>query len=388
MFYSASEAMISLIRYEVCDGPLPEKTKECLTPDFISEIYEIAKRHDLSHVIASAILPLDLPLDEALKQKLQRAQMTAVYRYAQMRHELERVSCAFEAGKIPFIPLKGAVLRQYYKRPEMRTSCDIDIFVGEENLERAVKLLTEELSYDFDARTTHDVELYSKSKIHVELHFDLIENDEKVATVLKNVWELSHLSSGECRHLMNDELFVAYHVAHMAKHFFGGGCGVRAFLDLWIINHKMAYDKDKAKNLISEMGLLKFFEEASHLSEVWFSDASHTELTKEIEEYIVGAGVYGSAENRMAVMRVTKGGGKFKYAMSRIFLPHEKLKKIYPKLEKHPILLPFYEVKRWFRYLLRHSASRGYSELSIYGSVSEEKQRRALLLCQKLKIDS
>ena len=386
MFCSASEAMIALIRYEVCDKVLPEEIKECLTPDFIYEIYKRAKLQDLAHIIASALFSLNVTLDGELKQKLARSQMTAVYRHAQLRHELGRISDAFESAKIPYIPLKGSVIRAYYDKPEMRTSCDIDIFVGEDNIAIAQKLLAEKLSYEFDVRTSHDVAFYSKNKTHVELHFDLIEKDGRVKEVLGHVWEHSHLDGGEYRYLMNNELFFAYHVAHMAKHFLGGGCGVRPFLDLWVMENKMEYDREAAKNLLADMGIEKFANEAKNLSSVWFSGADHTDTTREMEDYILGAGIYGSAENRTAVMQ-TKEVGKFKYVLTRLFLPYSKLKKIYPPLEKYPILLPFYEVKRWFRYLLRHGMASGRSQLKIYDSVSKEKKERVASLCQNLELD-
>lgn len=385
MHYSERDIMFSLIRYEVCDVGLPADFEKCLTPDIISKVFEMSYPQDMSHIIATAILELGVPLSDDLKQKLERSQMTAVYRYALLRHELSRVSMALEEEKIPYIPLKGSAIRNYYKRPELRTSCDIDVFVSEENLTHAVKVLEDQLSYELDVRTSHDVAFYSKNKTHVELHFDLIERDEKVKCVLERVWELSHTDGNEYRYLMNNELFFAYHVAHMAKHFMGGGCGVRPFLDLWIIEHKMGYDKSAAQELISAMGLEKFTNEARNLSEVWFSEKEHTNTTSQMEDYILGAGIYGSAENRMAAMQ-TRRGGKFRYIMSRIFLPFSRLKKIYPRLEKYPILLPYYEVKRWFAYLSRNGISSGRSELKAYSAVADEKQTSVASLFKDLEL--
>ena len=385
MHYSASEIMFCLISREICDSELPADLEKSLTPDILSELYNLSKPHDMAHIIASAVLALDLPLDAELKKKLLHSQMTAVYRHAQIRHELVRITEAFEEAKIPFIPLKGSVIRQYYKKPEMRTSCDIDVFVAEENLDAACRILTDKFSYTLDVRTSHDVAFYSKSQTHVELHFDLIERDERVKSVLSRVWELSRAEGGEYRHVMSGELFYAYHIAHMAKHFLGGGCGIRPFLDLFIIESKMEYDKAAALALVCEMGLEKFAKEAKSLSEVWFSGAEHTDTTREMENYILGAGIYGSTENRMAVMH-TKQKGKLRYALSRIFLPYSRLKKIYPGLEKYPVLLPYYEIKRWFRYLSRHGLSSGKSELKSFGAVDDEILESVSALCEKLEL--
>ena len=57
-------------------------------------------------------------------------------------------------------------------------------------------------------------------------------------------------------------------------------------------------------------------------------------------------------------------GSKLKYMLSRIFLPYDSLKKIYPILNKRRILTPIYEVFRWFTFVFRDSKSRKYGELS------------------------
>ena len=51
----------------------------------------------------------------------------AIYRHAQLSYEYVAVCDALETAQIPFIPLKGSVLRKWYPEPWMRTSCDIDI---------------------------------------------------------------------------------------------------------------------------------------------------------------------------------------------------------------------------------------------------------------------
>ena len=46
-------------------------------------------------------------------------------------------------------------------------------------------------------------------------------------------------------------------------------------------------------------------------------------------------------------------GGKFKYLMHRLFAPYSQLVKYYPRLAKYPILLPYYEIKRWIQAMRR-----------------------------------
>ena len=60
--------------------------------------------------------------------------------------------------------------------------------------------------------------------------------------VLAQIWDTA-VSAGPGSHrlLLADEMFYFYHIAHMVKHFEVGGCGIRPFLDLWIMNHRMEH---------------------------------------------------------------------------------------------------------------------------------------------------
>ena len=384
MEYSVSEIMLSLVRSEVCKVCIPEKMREAFTPELLPKLYSLSKPQDIAHIVASALQSNGVDLSGEVGAALKKEQMTAVFRHAQIRHELARIYRAFDEAGITYMPLKGSVIRRFYPRSEMRTSCDIDVFVKLSELDSAADVLTEKLGYKFHLRTAHDIAFYSQSKTHVELHFDLIEDDERVRGMLEQVWDRSHCDGdSQYRRVMDNEMFVAYHIAHMAKHFVGGGCGVRPFLDLWIAKNKMGYDAEKTFSLLRGAGLDKFAEKSILLSDIWFSGAEHTDITVSMEEYILGAAIYGNLENRIAILQARKGG-KLGYVMSRIFLPYSKLKKIYPRLEKCPVLLPFYEVKRWFGYLARRGTSRAVSEMKINKNVSDEKIKELVSMCNEL----
>lgn len=389
MGYTVSDIMMFLIRCEICGGEFPSKAVKALTEQEFSELYELSRKHDMAHIVASCLLSRGILADGDLKNAFSKEQMTSVFRHAQIRHELSRVCRALAAEKIEYMPLKGSVIRKYYPKPEFRTSCDIDIFLHPEDIERASAIMTDKLGYKFDTRTPHDVAFYSPSRTHVELHFDLIEENEDIRATLSRVWDdaIPHpdFPGGK---LMSPEIFTTYHFAHMAKHFLGGGCGVRPLLDIWIIGNNMPLDEAKLYSLLSECKLQKFALEMMNLSEAWFSGGEHNDLTREAADFILGAGVYGKLENRIAMAQNNQNQGKLGYVMSRIFLPYSKLKRIYPRLEKYPILLPFYEVKRWFRYLLRKGTSSAAREMRVNSSITDEKKARLREMCKSLELSN
>ena len=55
-----------------------------------------------------------------------------------------------------------------------------------------------------------------------------------------------------------DKMFYFYHVAHMAKHFEIGGCGVRPFLDSYLLLYYAQYRTESCCQLLRKGGLLTF----------------------------------------------------------------------------------------------------------------------------------
>ena len=352
MSYTVSEIMLSLIRAEICGTEVDPAVVAALDEATLAELHRVSGLHDMAHILSSCLTRLGIKSEAFSKDE-----MVAVYRHAQFRYELARIYPALEAAKIPYMPLKGSVLRPYYPRPEQRTSSDIDILVHECDIERASRVFLDTLGFSADIRTAHDVSFMSPKKTHVELHFDLLEEDQLdekagVKDILSSVWDDATVACGEeYRYLMSPEKFAFYHVVHMAKHFTHGGCGIRPLLDLGVMKHKMGYSRDGLMALLRDAGLEAFGAEMLLLSDVWFDGAEHTDVSEKLARYIIDGGVYGNIENRVALNSAKSGGARF--ILSRMFLPFGVMKKQYPTLERCPILLPFYHVRRWCRILFR-----------------------------------
>jgi len=306
--------------------------------------------------------------------------MTALFRYEQSRFVLEEISSLFESEEIPFVPLKGSVIRDIYPDPWLRTSCDIDVLVHESDLEKAIKSLSEKLGYAVKKRLPQDVTLSSPGGVTLELHFALVEDDffsASATEILKNAWQYASEKEGRSEYEFSNEFFLFYHIAHMAKHFSVGGCGIRPFIDLWLILHSEKF-KSTDTELIKLGNLEAFFNASVRLSDVWLSSASHDGVTAAMEKYLLGAGAYGSTENRVALGKEKKGSG-FSYMMSRIFLPYTMMKKQYPILNKLPILLPFCHVRRWCGIIFGGRLKKGVKELSLSASLPENKEISELM---------
>ncbi len=366
------ELLFCLLSNEICGNDLPENFD--LT-DKTAELYRLSKQHDIAHLIGDALLRNKLLPESKALIAFREQIVLAVYRYERKNAEMERVSAALEEAKIPFIPLKGSVIRSLYPEPWMRTSCDIDILVKKEDYFATGKYLAEKLNYKTEEYGSHDISLYSESSVHIELHYSLIEDRflDSADKVLNKVWDYA-LPVNNTKYCLSDEMFYFYHLAHMAKHFQGGGCGIRPFIDLWLLNHKLEFNKSIRDALLEDGGLLKFAKNCEKLSEVWLGKDKHDETTAILQEFILNGGMYGNIENRASV---SQGTTKKRHIFSYLWKPYNELKYWYPGLAKHKWLLPFYEIKRWFQIVFGGALSYKFKERRVLNNTEKSKLNKA-----------
>lgn len=364
-------AMTHLIGCEACGEKLNSELYASLTKEEKSELYRLSKKHDLAHIVGNALIKNNLIDDESLKEKYRQEVYTAVFRYESIAYEIETLKKAFNEEKIPFILLKGSVIRKYYAEPWLRTSCDIDILIKEESLEKAITALQEKIGYTTDGKKHyHDVSLFSPAGVHLELHHNIKETIESLDRVLNKAWDYADIKEN-CEYAFTNEFFLYHLYAHAAYHFAGGGCGVRTFLDLFLLKKRIVCDAGKLAEMLTEAGIKKFAEQADNLSEIWFGNGEHDDISSAMEKFVLSGGVYGSSVNHAAVKHVEKKS-KLRHIMSRIWMPYESLAIKYPKLKGKRILQPFYEVKRWCSLFKGSVFKRGVNELKANAAVDKE----------------
>ncbi len=348
---NSRQILFALLRMQICGTDVCEEVQKALSTQRLEEVYSLASKHDLAHIAGQALSDLGCLGNDEISQQFKKQAMLAVYRCTKMERELQSICNALEKAQIPYLPLKGAVIRKYYPEPWMRTSCDIDLLVKESNLDIAADVLARELGYENKGKNNHDLSMFSPNGVHFELHYTAVEQERflKAQTFLGQMWEYTSCDEAATyHHTLKDEMFYFYHIAHMAKHIENGGCGMKPFLDLWILDHRVAHDRQKREELLKMGGLLTFAKAAEKLSEVWFSGAEADILSRNLEQYVLVGGVYGTLKNSVAVKQAQKGG-KLQYLLYKIWVPYNIIKYYYPVLQKHKWLTPVYQVRRWIR---------------------------------------
>ena len=379
---NSADMVLELIKSVITDAPV----SNIETLDFTT-IFHIAKAHDLTALVSQGLYQNGLFPQGEWGESFKAAQIHALSRCARLDGERTLVCRTLTEANIQYVLLKGSVLKDFYPESYMRTQCDVDILVRKEALSQVEDLFITQLDFVHVETSNHDVAFMTPRGIRIELHYALLEEEnERIDAMLANAWNhVIFREDNPCHGEFSWEFFVFYHISHMEKHFLHGGCGIKPLIDLWLLNHKIGFDIKKAEALFAQCGLITFFRESMHLCQVWFAGAPHTTLTRAMEDYIFGAGVYGVLENEVAISQI-KRGGKLGHMLSKIFLDYPTMKVYYPSLARVPFLFPFYQVVRWARLLFTKERNRVFGEINTNQTVNEEKRKQVTYLCKQLDI--
>lgn len=382
----AEEIMFSLLRSGVCKSELQVDMIKNLSMKEYSELYHLSKKHDLSHIVAWVLDQKGILGKDQISAEFYKQLMLSIYRSDQRKCALEQIGCFFEESQIAYIPLKGSILCNYYPEEWLRTSCDIDVLIHKEDTEKAIQILCNAGFVKKNDETTHDHSLISPRGVHLELHYNLISEDKFLEAnhMLEKVWDYVTLDNvNSHRYSMTNEMFMLYHIVHMAKHFLHGGCGIRSFIDLWLLENNMPYDFSKLKGMLEEARLLEFYNESRGLCGVWMEGHTHSKLTEQMEQFVLSGGTYGNRKNSARV-RAAKGEGKIHNVKNLVFVSRVNLEMIYPNLKRKPFLFPFYQIKRWFRILRKDKRNKMLSFINARNSVLQNEESDTARLLEQL----
>lgn len=324
--------LLSIIQYglDITDS-LPNSIDQ-------SAVIALARRQSIIPVVFRAFQKANIKNEE-----LHTLCYQDICSYFNKDYSLNLIYSALNAAAIPFIPLKGSVLRFLYPEPWMRTSSDIDILIHEEDVDRAVGVLSEKAELEFDHRAYHDV-LLTGPAVAPELHFSLKETMDNIDKVLDRVWEFAEPVDG-FHYAMSPEFLIFHNVAHMSYHFSHGGLGMRPYIDLYLLRQKTVYDEAQVGKMLEEAGIDRFYSCCCRLIDVWFCDGRHDDVTERMERFCLEGGVFGSLKNAMASKK--RKHSDVRYYFHRLFEDRKSLEQVYPILQKKPYLLLFFQMKRW-----------------------------------------
>lgn len=385
-----TKVMIQIIASEIFGTVPDDSVKESITDELLLELYKLSQKHDMAHLVGYSLDKNNLLPVSTVSDRFREQFFSSVFHHEKLEFDYLNICGELEKSCTEFIPLKGLVIKNLYSEPWMRTSSDIDILIHPHDLPKINRVFEENLQYSITSTSSHDVTFITPGGNLVELHFELIEEGraKKSYSVLSRVWDFSvpDKENGFC-YKMNEEIFLLYHIAHMAKHFESGGCGIRAFLDLAIMLRHQDFWSSKAERLIKEADLLDFANAVRRLCDVWFFGKEHNSTTLRLQEYVIDSGAFGTKSNSFAVQQ-TKSKGKIRYIISRIFLPYEELKLQYPILREKAFLTPVYEICRWFRLIFGKESIKRKKNAEIVKNTTEKEINEIYDLFRSIGLNS
>lgn len=338
---------IKLIRY-VLKGDIPELPKNI---DFES-LYEFSKSHGVENMIYVGLRDLEIEVPEPTMQKFKEAYEMAIMVEAMQAIELEQISNAFEKAGIDHIPLKGSVIKYLYPDPSYRKSGDIDILIKPEDCVKSAETLTNlgfEVEENFKMKTVH-YESVKKPFVKVEMHWQLVGKSNRAYKFCSQIWEnVSVESRMRHRFSINNEFLYVYLMAHLSKHLFDGGAGIRLISDIWVIRNIYNLDAGLIEKFLKKANLIEIHRMILCLIDRWFDDKYVVDADIDIlENIIITGGSFGTYETYRLMKNNDKIGNKFFRFIRMVFPNARLLSGRYPMLIGKPYLLPVIWIHRIF----------------------------------------
>ena len=387
---TTQDILFRLLRAELMQEPLTETERGALKKELGEEqrkkLFVLSKTHDVSAMVACALLESEIiERGETWYNEFRREVPRAIFRYENQCYEIARIKELFESEGIEFLFLKGVVLRDYYAKPYQRTCCDVDVLIKKDKLKKVEKLLVDRLGYSLQKeKGYHDVTLIAPSKVVVELHFSVCEDNPKADKVLLKAWEhVQKVTQQSCEYRFTNEFAYFYHVAHAAYHFLSGGCGIKPFMDAYRLMSELSINQEELSRLLVESDLEKFAKVMAELSQAWLENLPKGKTLQLTEKYVLMGGCYGLKTNEIYIKSVKKGSG-FKYVLGRIFASYDNLRTKYPIIEKHKWLTPFCHVDRWFSALFGKRRKKSLEEFSVMRSITDGQREEFAYLIKEL----
>lgn len=260
----------------------------------------------------------------------------------------------FDDAEIDHIFLKGSELRYLFPDKTLRLSGDIDILVRKKDYKKAKSIL-ESNSFVFEDECEHHAG-YKIKGIEIELHRKLLPHTDNFAAYFEDVFDHVEKDNNHTYKIENEYNFC-YILAHYIKHLYKGA-GLRELCDVYVMLEKLDLNLDKINPFLHKYNLDKFFNTLLNQLNILFDynkiPFEKNESAYKLIDFSLDSGIHGNGEKGdqlINAQRNAAGNNKFKFLLSRLFIPVKSLFDLYP-WTKSIILIPFGYVARFFHLIL------------------------------------
>lgn len=368
------------------------------------QLYQAAKVHKLGAVVHETLrsLPEFCDGNASLAASWQMETIVAAAGQTRRTSGLLRITKALERGSIPYAVVKGAVCRELYAQPDLRTSGDEDILIAAEQQEACAELFRAEGLELLEAKegdpVTHWID--RQTGLHIELHTALMPG-KRTAEKRLNQYFSDQLDctvavpvQGGTVQTLCPTAHLLFLVCHALKHFIAGGFGIRTVSDILTFAERYGAQIDKASvysGLETARGRI-FFDQLLSIGQQYLEfdlPGSGWALSAppdpaQMLEDILDAGIYGQSSmsrrhSGALVQRAAEEGETRPSVIRAAFPPKERLVGRYPILQQHPALLPVIWLRRIGSYGLELLKSPG-KDNSLRDNLALGKRRTEMMI--------
>lgn len=351
------------------NGRVPEGKKDINW----KQIYILAKKHDVQGMImiTAKQLKKEYRPTGQIYSVLNQSLGYTVQAYERKMNSLAILLSALTKAEVPHLLVKGAVLRNIYPVPELRTSGDTDVVIKSADYQKALEALENAGFVTDDAHATIIEMLFDNDRfeIHTELESINVQSKIYFSTPFDDISECS----GYTYKLM-PIYHLVYVITHISHHMKIGGAGIRMLMDIDVlVRNYPQLDYKTFWQICSNIGIEKTADTLFALCRKWFDTPVYSNLSFDTEEnegfyddlssMILDGGVFGFSNGGVGKNNLEKSIGKngkatlmtsFKALLLWIFPSAEYMKECFLYAYKHPVLIPFAWFHRLFRALFVH----------------------------------
>ncbi len=316
---------------------------ENLSVGIDEELLSVAQFHSL----APFLYPC---MDRAQTDKEVASRVTGIYfnavkRDAVQQMERSAVEADLEKENIPYLPLKGMIMKSLYPQPHFRTMGDLDFLVRMGDFKTAKKIIIEH-GYKPAINAEHHLEFEKPPIMIIELHKMLIADKGLGREFFKNVLSRCTVVSGtKCRLQMSDEDFYVHLMLHLINHYINGGTGLRSFMDIYLyLKAKPDLNRNYINNAFAQTDYFKTIEFVERFSVDLYSGNPLDKEEQQALERIIKSGTYGIISNKSEEELKNNNNSVTRVVLRKLFPTVQAMKGWYPILGKGAgiLLLPLF----------------------------------------------
>ncbi|MBQ8921276.1 MAG: nucleotidyltransferase family protein [Oscillospiraceae bacterium] len=335
--------MIALVRCALNGETPSQQFVQRLDPE---KLFQVCEAHILTACAAYALESAGIH-----DKRFTEAKYKAIRKNILLDAERQRVLNRLEDEGIWYLPLKGAILHNWYPQPGMRQMCDNDILYDPDARERIREIMLG-LGFTNDRFGISHNDAYFKPPVcNFEMHHELflaIDHKQTVRYYADVKSRLRRDAGRRYAYSFRPEDFYIYVTAHEYKHFSKGGTGVRSLADTYVILRKYEniYDWDYIRAELKKLGLTEFEAENRLLAQKLFTGGDLNAEDKRRLRYYILSGTYGIHAHRVSNRMQEANQSKLRYLAKRLFPDSGFIKEFYPFFYRHKALVPLLWVYR------------------------------------------